>query len=249
MSTSKVSRQSINWLLLEGIAIVLSILLAFWIDAWWDGRKDRLEEREILIGLEVEFLDLRDRLDQWAQFNRTGAQFVDQFLSDSVTEMDLRSIESAFTYASLVNVLDQGGALDALLASGRLERISNRDIRARLVKWPDWLEDIHTNDLSARRYAMGEIVPYLAKRGFPRFCLEPELYLICPGTEPIPPAYMQLAENPEFRSMLAMRRAWMLGAAGDHESARDEADDILELIRESLAELGTNTNRRDPDAD
>lgn len=238
MATSKVSRQSMNWLLLEGVAIVLSILLAFWIDAWWDERKDKLEEQEILIGLEVEFLDLRDRLDQWAQFNRAGLQFIEQFLSDSVTEMNLRSVESAFTYASLVNILDQGGALDALLASGRLERISNRDIRARLVKWPDWLEDIHTNDLTSRSYVMSEIVPYLAKHGFPRFCPEPELYLVCPGTEPIPPAYMQLAENPEFRSMLAMRRAWMLGAAFDHESARDEADDILELLREHLAELG-----------
>ena len=88
--------------------------MAFWIDAWWDGRKDQLEEQEILVGLEVEFVDLRERLDQWAQFNRTGISFIEQFLSDSVTEMDLRSVESVFTYASLVNVLDQGGALDAL---------------------------------------------------------------------------------------------------------------------------------------
>ncbi|HEY5701486.1 MAG TPA: hypothetical protein VIT83_05305, partial [Gammaproteobacteria bacterium] len=136
--------QTIPWkrLTAEVAAIVISILLAFSIDAWWDGRKDKLEEREILIGLEVEFVDLRDRLDQWAQFNRTGVQFIERFLSDSVSEMNLRSIESAFTYASLVNVLDQGGALDALLASGRLEQISDRSIRIRLVKWPDWLEDI-----------------------------------------------------------------------------------------------------------
>jgi hypothetical protein len=53
--------------------------MAFWIDAWWEGRKDRHEEQELLIGLEIEFADLR----------------------------------------------------------------------ARLLKWPDWLEDIHTNDLSA----------------------------------------------------------------------------------------------------
>jgi hypothetical protein len=222
----------------EAAAIVISILLAFWIDAWWDGRKDLLEEQEILIGLEIEFVDLRIRLDQWAQFNRTGIQYIDQFLSGSVTEMNLLSIESAFTYASLVNVLDQGGALDALLASGRLERISNRSIRARLVKWPDWLEDIHTNDLSARSYAMSEVIPYLTKHGFPRSCPTPELYLICPGSGPVPPAYMELAKEPEFRSMLAMRRAYMLGAALDHESARDESDDILKLLREHLAELG-----------
>lgn len=32
----------------EGVVIVASILLAFAIDAWWDERKERVEEREIL---------------------------------------------------------------------------------------------------------------------------------------------------------------------------------------------------------
>ena len=234
--------KKIPWkrLTVEAAAIVVSILLAFSIDAWWDGRKDHREEQEILIGLEIEFADLRDRLDQWAEFNRTGIQFVEQFLSDSVSEMDLRSIESAFTYASLVNVLDQGGALDALLASGRLERLSDRSIRAQLVKWPDWLDDIHTNDLSSRSYAMGEFVPFLAKYGFPqKICPAPTHFLICSESGPIPPAYLQLAKEPEFRAMLVMRRAWMRSAAQDHENARDEADKILLMLRASLEDLDT----------
>lgn len=234
--------QKIQWkrIGIEAAAIVASILLAFAIDAWWDGRKDQLEEQEILVGLEVEFVDLRSRLDQWAKFNRAGIQFIEQFLSDSVTEMDLRSVESAFTYASLVNVLDQGGAIDALLASGRLERISDRSIRVLLVKWPDWLEDIHTNDLSSRNYVMGEIVPFLAKYGFPQhICPEPELFFICSESGPIPPAYLQLAEESEFRAMLIMRRAWMWNAAMDHEDARDEADKILLMLRSSLEDFDT----------
>lgn len=234
------NKKTIPWgqIAVEAVAIVASILLAFSIDAWWDNRKDLLEEQEILLGLEVEFVDLRERLDLWAQFNRTGAEFIERFLSDSVTEMDLRAIELAFTYASLVNVLDQGGALDALLASGRLERVTDRNIRARLVKWPDWLEDIHTNDLSSRRYVMSEIVPYLAKYGFPReICPAPEWFLVCADSEPVPSTYLRLAEEPEFRAILIMRRAWMLGTASDHESARDEADDMLLLLRERLAEL------------
>lgn len=233
--------QPIPWkrLAAEAAAIVVSILMAFWIDAWWDGRQDRLEEQEILVGLEVEFVDLRDRLDQWAQYNRTGIQFIEQYLSESVTDMDLRSIESAFTYASVVNVLDQGGALDALLASGRLERVSNRNIRARLAKWPDWLEDIHTNDLSSRGYVMREIVPFLAKHGFPgKICESPELFLICSESGPVPSEYIQLANDAEFRAILIMRRAWMSSAVLDHESARDEADDILVLLRARLEVFG-----------
>jgi len=150
------------------MAIVVSILLAFSIDAWWEERNDRNEELELLVGLEIEIVDLRDRLDKWANINRSGMRSIGQYLSDSVTEMDLQSIESTFWFASIGNVLDQGGALDALFASGRLERISDRKIRARLLKWPDWLEDIHTNDLSARGFAVSQIQPFLAKSGFPR---------------------------------------------------------------------------------
>jgi hypothetical protein len=235
--------QTIPWkqLAAEAAAIVLSILLAFSIDAWWDGRKDRLEEQEILVGLEIEFVDLRDRLDRWAQSNRTGIQLIEQYLSDSVSEMDLQSIESAFFYAVAVNVLDQGGALDALLASGRLERVRNRDIRARLTKWPDWLEDIHTNDMSSRGHAMREVVPLLARNGYPQtICPVEESVFEClesGRSGPVPPAYIQLAEDPEFRAILIMRHVWMGVAVLTHESASTEAEEILAMIRDQLVKL------------
>ena len=41
---------------IEGVVIVGSILLAFGIQAWWDGLQEREEEREVLIGLEAEFV-------------------------------------------------------------------------------------------------------------------------------------------------------------------------------------------------
>jgi len=230
--------QSIPWkrLSAEAAAIVVSILLAFWIDAWWDDRKDQLEEREILLGLELEFVDLKSRLDEWSQFNRAGSKLLEQYLSDSVTEMDLEAVEWVFAYSILVNVLDQGGTLDALLASGRLERISDRDIRARLAKWPDWLEDIHTNDLSSRGYAWGEILPFLTAHGISRsVCPEGEFICTTPG--PVPAEYFRMAEDPEFRAMLIFRRVTMWAAAQDLENASAEAEEILAMIRARLAEV------------
>jgi len=234
-----IRRPDIPWtrLLIEGVAIVASILLAFAIDAWWDERKDQVEEREILIGLETEFVDLRARLNQWAEFSRKGLALSDQFLSDSVSEMDLRAFEQLFSYALLVNVLDQGGPLDALLSSGRLERISDVTIRARLAKWPDWLDDIRTNDTSIRDFAWREIMPFLAKRGIPdRIC--PEGQWTCATAGPIPTSYVQLAHDPEFRALWILRRSLMWSTAQDHESARAEADTTIELIRNHLAQLG-----------
>ncbi len=39
----------------EGAAIVVSILLAFTIEAWWEKYQDRSEEQGILLGLKSEF--------------------------------------------------------------------------------------------------------------------------------------------------------------------------------------------------
>ena len=55
--------EQIPWrrVFVEGVVIVGSILLAFGIQAWWDGLQEREEEREVLIGLEAEFVDLQAR--------------------------------------------------------------------------------------------------------------------------------------------------------------------------------------------
>ena len=42
--------QNIHWprILAEGAVIVISILLAFWIDAWWDRQQDAAQEKVLL---------------------------------------------------------------------------------------------------------------------------------------------------------------------------------------------------------
>ena len=46
----------IPWLrvFVEGVVIVGSILLAFGIDAWWEGRQERAEEQQLLTNLQQE---------------------------------------------------------------------------------------------------------------------------------------------------------------------------------------------------
>lgn len=55
----------IRWkrLAAEGAAIVLSILLAFWIDAWWDARQRQADERVALNALLSDLREYRDGLN------------------------------------------------------------------------------------------------------------------------------------------------------------------------------------------
>ena len=101
------------------------------------------------------------------------------------------------------------------------------------MKWPDWLEDIHTNDLSFRGYAMHEIMPVLTRNGIP-LAICPEGQLVCSESGPVPPLYLKLAKDPEFRAILTVRRIMMWNSAQDLENARSEADKILALIRSQI---------------
>ena len=55
----------INWRLLfaEGLAIVVSILLAFAIDAWWEDRSDRQQLNNGLVNLQTELRSNIEMID------------------------------------------------------------------------------------------------------------------------------------------------------------------------------------------
>ena len=69
--------QSWGLLLTEMVLIVASILLAFALDSWWDERRDRVEEGEILQGLQEEFRLNRSTLERrLAQHTKEQAELV-----------------------------------------------------------------------------------------------------------------------------------------------------------------------------
>ena len=64
--------QPLPWkrLVAEAAAIVLSILLAFAIDAWWDDRGERRAEQLLLQRLKADFLDIQSALELIASEHR-----------------------------------------------------------------------------------------------------------------------------------------------------------------------------------
>lgn len=57
-------QRSAGALSLEGLVIVLSILAAFAIDAWWDGRQEQEREQIVLEGILEEFRDSEAELSR-----------------------------------------------------------------------------------------------------------------------------------------------------------------------------------------
>ncbi len=159
---------AIRWarILTEAIVIVASILFAFAIDAWWDGHRERVRERELLADLLTEFEESRAELEVRVVLARRMASGTERLtgvvsagagktailVPDSVVLAAL----GAPTYEPATN------ALEAALGSGEIALILNREIRSELAAWRRALLDTAEDEAEVRRITSEQVVPLLA---------------------------------------------------------------------------------------
>ena len=131
----------------DGAVVVLSILLAFGIDAAWDSRGDRAEERALLEGLYSELTANREEIEEIATTARVAQDAARRFAS--MTPMEAAAIhpDSArsqviqYFYRSFVDELSYG-FLSATVNSGKLALIQDASLRAALAEVASISEDV-----------------------------------------------------------------------------------------------------------
>jgi hypothetical protein len=144
------SKWSVPWfrIVTEGVVIVFSILLAFGIDAWWDGRRDRGFERD---ALEVLALDLSAAIEHLSGFregaNETATASVNAYAALSVTPMELER-DSVWAllmraYARTTVRLPRAGYTD-LLTTGTLGLVRDREVRDAIIQFYESAERYET---------------------------------------------------------------------------------------------------------
>lgn len=131
----------------EAIVVVLSILLAFTIDAWWDNRRERLEEQELIAGLQQEVQENRERVAQVIDTLRVAQNHLRAFAAMSVAEA--ATIEAAAAYPTVVRPTHRSftyeltdGFLQATVSSGKLALIRDASLRAALAEVESLREDV-----------------------------------------------------------------------------------------------------------
>jgi hypothetical protein len=119
--------------MLEGAVIVASILLAFAIDAWWDGQQDRARERDYLALLAS---DLRSTLANDQRFASTADTVLDPAMARLVRayyEPTLPPADSvlAWLYDAIQVLVVQPrlGTAETLVSSGDLALIRSDSLR------------------------------------------------------------------------------------------------------------------------
>ena len=116
--------RSIPWLriLIEGVVIVGSILLAFGIDAAWTERQERAEERRLLVDLRAEFHENRDLLTTSIQSHEQALAEAEWLLESPTSRMELGTTDVQGVvfgvFAGFTTFHPKSGVLEGILSWG-----------------------------------------------------------------------------------------------------------------------------------
>jgi len=162
--------QAIPWkrLTVEGTAIVLSILLAFWIDAWWQQRKEQKETDTLVSSLYSDFRTSQAHLEEWLAGNertlRATTAFLDELRGRAIDDEMRVPHEWLVAAVAAPTYSPTDTSLRTAVATGQIELIEDSDLRNALAIWRQQLDDTQEDELLIREIVVNHLVPVLSRQ-------------------------------------------------------------------------------------
>lgn len=123
----------------EGIAIVVSILLAFWIDTWWEDRKEARLEVVYLLELQEDFELNKSRLeDQAAELEETARSMLVLQEQSALESPSMSVSELNENFSQIINMssfFPVNRAYANMTGSGDLKLIRSRPLKNALAEY------------------------------------------------------------------------------------------------------------------
>lgn len=225
-----------RWIV-EGFVVVVSILIAFALDAWWDARSARQDLAADLRGVADELVDNRDALAIRIDGYREIVSSIDYLLSlDSVRARDgAVTVADTILFRSFVTspTTDPSmGVLDALIASGRIALVEDLSLRRFLAGFRTRIEDVREDELGARQVAHERIFPLFEDD--PAALAATSILRYDAGFDVDVVTFHTLDFDDErwtrIRSALGLRHFWMRNAINEGELFLADMDRALEVL-------------------
>jgi hypothetical protein len=130
----------------EGAVIVVSILLAFWIDAWWDSSQARRTEATVIESIREEAEGNRRELDVLLARNDTQLARIDMFLRAGEDHLRALPQDSVFPWLAAMVITwtfdGDDSAAGLFLDSSTPVTPHAREVRGVLARWVRIGEDL-----------------------------------------------------------------------------------------------------------
>ncbi len=209
---------------------MVSILLAFAIQAWWEEVQERKRERSALAELRSEFTGNKDILVGTARAHRRSLRAMQAIVSASESPLPTAtSLDSLFGVAQITPHYNPAtGARAATIGSGRISLIKNVELRNRVAGWDRVVSDLILDEQTRRDFVVHEIRPTLATFG------------ISGSTQVSSGAEADFAEAMRSQTLLAMLRNQISQVAHLLTHFEDAEEATEAMIADLTEELSSN---------
>ena len=228
--------------MLEAGAIVVSILLAFALDAMWEERQLREWEVAQLQALRDELQENHTALNEVILTHDLNAEKMAAMM------LQLEAIRSGEEVTFSANILAAlvdwrtsdvaVGSIDALLASGRLGDIRNPELRKRLALWSSKVLDAQEDEIVAREFAEQIVASRLAGQGVLAAAYGERSMPGDPSRGRESDRQITVAVTPEMLDMATARLVHSKMASYSISDLKNHIQEILDLLDAELDEIG-----------
>ena len=236
------SHQILPWkrLIAEAVAIVLSILFAFAIDAWWDNRSDRRAEQVLLQRLKADFTEIQSAILMIEAEHRETSAACIALMSipegspiPSTAEYD-RMVALVFLTSRTFN--PGMGAVAAFLSSEGAKLVDNQPLADLLLSWSGLVEELQEEDVFLQQGLALRWIPFLKSRvGIgPYLAVYPEINVGLPAHVADPQPRTSLIVDAELINNVLDRYKLQQIALRDIGPVIRAVDEILRLLEGDL---------------
>jgi hypothetical protein len=151
----------------EIVLVVIGILIALQINTWNEERKLGLEEIEILKSIKLDFINVIDEFEENNNFRKriisaTNLLYkIIQTDDHGFSKKQLDSIMATLFINPTYN--NKTGTLDILFTSGKINLMSEPEIKKALILWPQQIDDVIEDELYSSEHLRYELYPLIRK--------------------------------------------------------------------------------------
>lgn len=222
----------------EILLVVVGILIALQVNNWNELKLAEAEERVLLENLKTDFETRYDELKEFRDYRNEIFVIIDELsnmVADPETIPPASDMHLRFSYLNNhVMFNEQFKVLDVLFNTGKIDKISNKELKTRLLQWPQYVEemmeeqrmryDIYNSVLLPLQYDYLNLRDIFAQFNFRGYSVQRDL----PRTKTSD--YEGLLTNPHFENYLTQIEMLHRVNAQDYETLIENAERIIKLI-------------------
>ena len=226
----------------EIVLVVIGILIALQINNWNENRKLKAEENELLTNLSLSFERKLNELEYKNIGREKNINGINRLLENISKQSNAISDDEMFVLMQDIftwyAVNEEFSIIDMLYSSGKINMISNDSLKAKLISWPDYMEEMLEEQRVLQDLVVNNLNPLISKyvssanllNSFKQKNDQETIF----NESPHPNDFNGLLNDRAFESLIAQKYIYLTQNIKDTKVLIVDTKLILQLITEAL---------------